>query len=95
MPRKRRSRRYTVSLDNPDLVGSLFFARACHGDLQILAIACEFAFEAGFTDLLELYERSPDIAEKICDSARTALRGLAKLKAYNRASPLKAFKIPH
>ncbi|MDE2029707.1 MAG: hypothetical protein KGI97_03985 [Alphaproteobacteria bacterium] len=85
MPRKRKNRRFIVSIDNPELADSAFFAQACKSSLPVLAIACELAYEAGFTDLAALHQRSPDIAGKICDTARTALHGLQKLEARDAA----------
>lgn len=86
MPRQQ-SRKYAVSLDNPELIHSKFFTEACDSSLPILAISCEMACEAGFDDLIGLYERSPDIAGNICDAARTALRGLQKLAMKEAIAP--------
>jgi hypothetical protein len=72
-----------VSL-NKEALSSRVFADACGHSLEILAIVCELAAEAGFTSLDGVYETTPEIIKNYCRIARAALRALKKLEERKR-----------
>jgi hypothetical protein len=88
MPRKPNYRKI-ISINNQKLLSSKVFTEACGGSLQVMAILCEYVLDCGFVDLIGLYEEEPQMVTRMCDRARSALRGLENLekRAKNRKLP--------
>jgi hypothetical protein len=85
MPRKSDYRKI-ISINNQELLNSKVFTEACGGSLPVLAIICEHTLDCGFIDLIGLYEDEPQMVERMCDRARSALRGLKKLEKHRKLS---------
>jgi hypothetical protein len=78
MRRRKKISLETITPESPVL------SEACQNSTKVLAIVCELANRAGFVNLDELYKDSPDIVERMCDTAMTALHGLKKWEEHEK-----------
>lgn len=69
---------------NEEALKSRVFSDACQNSLQVMAIVCELAGRAGFTDMDDLYETMPEVVAGYCVTARNILRVLKGLEAQGK-----------